>query len=207
MMRMREKLIEVATRQFGESGFEGASTRDIASAADTTMSNITYHFGGKQGLYRAVGQAIVAKMRAVVASAPIAIPADDATDAERIELICAVLQRIGAFMLSEEAAPMARFVAREQQDPNSTMREFLTEGIHDFGLMLEHQLRFLRPEFSSIESKTTIFFLISMAMSLRSARLSLCIFMGVEGIDERLSQQILERLDRTAREVLGASSA
>ena len=50
---IRERLLSVAIERFGESGFEGASTRDIAQAADTAMSSITYHFGGKEGLYLA----------------------------------------------------------------------------------------------------------------------------------------------------------
>ena len=53
---MRERLISVAIQQFGEHGFAGASTRDIAAAADTTMSNITYHFGGKDGLITAIAE-------------------------------------------------------------------------------------------------------------------------------------------------------
>ena len=68
---MRERLIQVAIQRFGELGFDGASTRDIAAAADTTMSNITYHFGGKEGLYHAAAEAIVTIMQSQKAFLPI----------------------------------------------------------------------------------------------------------------------------------------
>jgi AcrR family transcriptional regulator len=50
----RARLIEAATPLFAEHGLEGTSTRDIAKAADLNISLISYYFGGKEGLYRAV---------------------------------------------------------------------------------------------------------------------------------------------------------
>lgn len=50
----RKKLLDVATRLFAEKGFDGTSTRDIAKAADLNISLISYYFGGKEGLYKAV---------------------------------------------------------------------------------------------------------------------------------------------------------
>ena len=55
---MRVRLIETVIRQFGETGFEGASTHTIAVAAHTTMSKITYHFGSKHGLLCFAGVAM-----------------------------------------------------------------------------------------------------------------------------------------------------
>ena len=60
---IRERLLSVAIERFGESGFEGASTRDIAQAADTAMSSITYHFGSKEGLYLACADFISEMIR------------------------------------------------------------------------------------------------------------------------------------------------
>src|SRR3954465_6051144 len=52
------RLLDVAIEQFGRLGFEGASTRNIARASGTAMSSITYHFGGKEGLYPATADHI-----------------------------------------------------------------------------------------------------------------------------------------------------
>lgn len=50
----RVRLIEVARGLFAEKGLEGTSTRDIAKAANLNVSLISYYFGGKEGLYKAV---------------------------------------------------------------------------------------------------------------------------------------------------------
>jgi AcrR family transcriptional regulator len=55
---LRDRLIDAALCEFAQLGFAGASTRSIAAAAKTTMSAITYHFGGKQGLYLAAAMAV-----------------------------------------------------------------------------------------------------------------------------------------------------
>ena len=47
------RLLDVAVDHFGRFGIDGASTRAIAKDAETPMSSITYHFGGKEGLYLA----------------------------------------------------------------------------------------------------------------------------------------------------------
>lgn len=201
---MRDKLINVAIRQFGERGFDGASTRDIAAEAETTMSNITYHFGGKEGLYRAAAEAIVLRFAAVTGDQFAQRLADDnaADPADRIDTVCLVLRTIAAFMLSDEAAPLARFVAREQQNPASIMREFFEREIKPKVTMLELQVRHVRPDLSEKEVTATVFYLLSMAISLRSSRLSLCMFLEVPDIEEPVAAQLLDRLDGTIREVL-----
>jgi len=60
-------LLQTAIEQFGRLGFEGASTRDIARASDTAMSSITYHFGGKEGLYLAAADHIAETIAALQA--------------------------------------------------------------------------------------------------------------------------------------------
>jgi AcrR family transcriptional regulator len=48
----RDKLIQVAKTLFSEKGFDGTTVKDIASAAGVNISLISYHFQGKEGLYR-----------------------------------------------------------------------------------------------------------------------------------------------------------
>lgn len=50
----RERLFLAALRLFAEQGYAKTSTREIASAAEVNISAISYYFGDKQGLYRAV---------------------------------------------------------------------------------------------------------------------------------------------------------
>jgi AcrR family transcriptional regulator len=50
----RERLLQAALRLFAEKGFAKTSTREIALAAQTNIAAISYYFGDKAGLYRAV---------------------------------------------------------------------------------------------------------------------------------------------------------
>lgn len=50
----REKLIEAATPLFAQKGFAAVSIRELATAAGINSALISYHFGGKEGLYAAV---------------------------------------------------------------------------------------------------------------------------------------------------------
>lgn len=69
----RQRIIEAALLVFAERGFAGASTRDIAAAADANQGLIAYHFGSKEALWQAavhslfetLQQEIGAKMAAV----------------------------------------------------------------------------------------------------------------------------------------------
>src|SRR5476649_2707437 len=53
------RLIQAAIEQFAQSGMSAVGTRAIADAAGMQMSAITYHFGGKEGLYLACARHIV----------------------------------------------------------------------------------------------------------------------------------------------------
>jgi len=50
----RRRLIETAIEVFATYGYEGASTRRLAERAGVNLPAIQYHFGSKEGLYRAV---------------------------------------------------------------------------------------------------------------------------------------------------------
>lgn len=49
----RERIIEAAIVEFALHGFEAASTRAMADAADAKHTLVTYHFNGKEGLWQA----------------------------------------------------------------------------------------------------------------------------------------------------------
>lgn len=53
---LRNKLVLIATRLFAERGLNGVSIRELSKAAGVSISMISYHFGGKEGLYSSVLQ-------------------------------------------------------------------------------------------------------------------------------------------------------
>jgi TetR/AcrR family transcriptional regulator, regulator of cefoperazone and chloramphenicol sensitivity len=52
----RRKIIEAAIALFGQHGFEGSSTRDIAARAGVNAPALQYYFENKEGLYRACAE-------------------------------------------------------------------------------------------------------------------------------------------------------
>lgn len=49
----RERILAAAIREFAAGGFDGVSTRVVADAAGVRHALVTYHFHGKEGLWRA----------------------------------------------------------------------------------------------------------------------------------------------------------
>lgn len=49
----RESLMNAAKKVFAQHGFEGATVKAIAEAAGVNISLVSYHFHGKEGLFRA----------------------------------------------------------------------------------------------------------------------------------------------------------
>ena len=68
----REKLQTAGTRMFAEKGFAGVSIRQLAEESGVNNALISYHFGGKEGLYEAVVTAqyerLVGRVEAIAAS-------------------------------------------------------------------------------------------------------------------------------------------
>jgi AcrR family transcriptional regulator len=49
----KEQLLRAGMKLFAKNGLEGTTVRDIAQLAGTNICMVSYHFDGKEGLYRA----------------------------------------------------------------------------------------------------------------------------------------------------------
>jgi AcrR family transcriptional regulator len=47
-----EKLLRAAKKVFAKKGYDGATVKELADTAHVNVSLVSYHFGGKEGLYR-----------------------------------------------------------------------------------------------------------------------------------------------------------
>lgn len=67
--RLAQRILDASIDLFASNGFRGTSVRDIGKAVGTTMSNIYYHFGSKEGLLMAIldrtSRKIVERLRQV----------------------------------------------------------------------------------------------------------------------------------------------
>jgi AcrR family transcriptional regulator len=111
------KLVEAALPIFGLRGLEGASTREIAKTAGKPMSAITYHFGGKEGLYLACARHISETLGMLLGLA-----GEEQAITDRVEAhgkIGQLMSLLVSAMLRNETAPFARFIFREQQEPTA----------------------------------------------------------------------------------------
>jgi AcrR family transcriptional regulator len=119
----RERLIDAALDAFGINGFDGASTREIARRAGANLAAIPYHFGGKEGLHRAVAKHIVdsinASMGALVEATEAQLQQQTVSAALARRMLHATVDRAADTLLARpEAARWARFIIREQMDPS-----------------------------------------------------------------------------------------
>jgi AcrR family transcriptional regulator len=100
----QDVLLESASELFAERGFDGATAELIAEAAGVNKAMINYHFGGKEGLYRAC----LEQLFAGVESRLTAIRAVEASPEEKLD------RYIAAFAeLNTKRPTFARLVLRE----------------------------------------------------------------------------------------------
>lgn len=204
---MRNSLIHAAIERFGKRGYDAVGTREIAAAVDTPMSSITYHFGGKEGLYIAAAEHIFDHIHDEVLAHGPPLPDDDATRDERLAAICARIRAVGTFMLSEKSAPFALFMGREQQDPSPKVLTLMEAKILPVMRGLAHQVAILRPELDEREAKAVSVFLFGMAITLRHSHATLGLLMGRKTFDATTRKMLLDQLEQSVRAVLTGGAA
>jgi AcrR family transcriptional regulator len=114
----RARLIAHATRIFAAKGYAASSTREICEAAGANVAAIHYHFGDKEGLYRAVLAAPIEAMAARFGRFD--DPALDFGQAMRV-----LLRPFVAMALDEdpEARDVLRLHLREAFEPTDVFRD------------------------------------------------------------------------------------
>ncbi len=134
--------MDAAASAFAEHGFEAASVRDITAKAKVNQGAITYHFGGKDGLYRAVLEAVRAEIGA--------LPLLDLDGVDRHPLDEAVRLFLRQMLAPLAAGPRARrhlrIFAWEQLRPTAVRRKLSAEKPFPPVIVAERIVRRFRPE-------------------------------------------------------------
>jgi len=119
----RNKIMKAAARIFAEDGYDGASVRKIVAKADVNQAAISYHFGSKEGLYRAVLQmALEALLQADVSTAP--APAEAAREAA---LRAFIRRQLQPMLARDELSQYLRIFNWETVRPTPAFRKFMAE--------------------------------------------------------------------------------
>jgi AcrR family transcriptional regulator len=127
----RQALIRAGLRLFGENGFDGTSTRELAAAAHANIGSIAYHFGSKEGLRAAcagfIVETITGRASQALASAG---PAVMGAAAAREQLDAAVERMVAFVVASPEAGVIVQFVLRELAQPTAAL-DLIYEGVFE----------------------------------------------------------------------------
>ncbi|MHA6718051.1 CerR family C-terminal domain-containing protein [Sphingomonas sp. RS6] len=195
-------LLDVAIDQFGRLGFEGASTREIARASGTAMSSITYHFGGKQGLYLAaaahIGERIAAMQHGVARAA---LAAGDTREAAAPAL-ADLLDSIAQMMLNSETESWARFVIREQQEPTEAFDRLFDGAMRPVLDVVVALIGRARADLSRDDCLAVGILLFGQAMVLRASRAAITRSFGVTQIDEAIATRLRAHLRANIHAIL-----
>jgi AcrR family transcriptional regulator len=182
-----DRLLDTAIDQFGRKGIDGASTRTIAAAAGTTMSSITYHYGGKNGLYLAAARHIADQMGEWMAPTLAALEsqrvANEGADAPLAELL-KIIDRFVEVMVHQKSAAWARFIVREQMEPTEAF-DVLYAGM--MGRLVDHLsaliVRIGRGQYDAADARLKTVAIVGQALVFRVARATVLRATGWNDID------------------------
>jgi AcrR family transcriptional regulator len=121
----RARIIRTALDLFGQHGFDGVSTRDIAAHAGVPAPSLQYYFENKEGLYAACIEDIqLAAMNAVGPALETldGLMESDASDEKIIDGYCSALDGLADFLFgSPDATSRALFITRRIMPSKSTI--------------------------------------------------------------------------------------
>jgi TetR/AcrR family transcriptional regulator, regulator of cefoperazone and chloramphenicol sensitivity len=148
----RERLLQAAVVAFGQRDYDGVSTREIVEAAEANISAISYHFGGKQGLYLATAEYLAEQLYEQMAArlATIHEALESADPPVIADLLCDLLGGFLEVLLKGnlgESAPGIIF--REQHRPTDAFEILyrkLLQPMHEMLTMLVAGYRGETPE-------------------------------------------------------------
>ena len=207
---LQNTLLEMAIEHFGKFGFEGASTREIARASGTAMSSITYHFGGKEGLYLAAADHIAACVRerqnAQMAAVKEMANAPDITRDQARDCLLALLDSFAQMMLEPASEDWARYIVREQQAPTEAFERLYNGMMRDVIEAFVRLVCVIRSDLSLPEAKALTVLLYGQTLIFRTGRAAVCRVLGVETLSAADGNLLRTQLRATATCILNGGS-
>jgi AcrR family transcriptional regulator len=203
----RERILDAALDLFGERGLAGATVRDIAAHAKVNVAAISYHFGGKEELYRAlaamVAGGIEARVRSRAAKFIDQPPADRAGAVAALEMLVDTV--VDVIVGPPEMRRVARFIIREQMQPTGAFDIlFATFGpLHMMACRLFGLATGLEPE--AADTRLRVFMLMGQVLFLRLAEAAVLRRMGLDHYDAAFLARVKALLKTNLHALLAAA--
>ncbi|HEX6995127.1 MAG TPA: CerR family C-terminal domain-containing protein [Gammaproteobacteria bacterium] len=215
----RAALIDAATRVFGRDGFHAATTKVIAREAGANPALISYHFGGKEGLYVAVVEHIIETMAARIGPIAVEVEAERralegaargsglAAPAAYFELLLRIVDRFVDVLTAEESAPWAKIIVREQQEPSPAFDLFY-DGLHGRVLALVASLvaRIGGRQSPTTADRLTTLAIVGDVLVFRVARATATRFLGWDTLGPKEIARIKKAVRRNVGAMLGVAT-
>lgn len=190
----RDVLLDAATLIFARAGYQAANIREIAEAAEVNPALIGYHFHGKEGLYLAVFERMIAQLRLVMdahmAQVELALrepEADLAPEVRReryLPPLLGLLEGLLVHMVHEHPA-WGELIVREQFAPTAAF-DLLYQGIFSRGHgALSAMVHRLRPDQDTEWVRLLAASLVAQVLIIRNSRALLKRLLAWNAIGDR----------------------
>jgi TetR/AcrR family transcriptional regulator, regulator of cefoperazone and chloramphenicol sensitivity len=123
----RRRIVAAAIDMFALHGYDGTSTRALAESAEVNLPAIQYHFGSKEGLYRAavdhIVDQIVGGMKPTVTRVAAALAGGELARNTLFALLFDMLDALLAIITEDPRAPRKKlFIARADIERSAALK-------------------------------------------------------------------------------------
>jgi AcrR family transcriptional regulator len=145
------RILAAAETEFASLGYDATSLRQVARKAGVPIALVSYHFGGKPGLYRAIFEArtpaTVEQRKAGLALADL-----ETDPARKLDMIVkAVLVPMLRLRAAEHSSTFGTLLAREVSDPRSIEREIVKDMLDPVAEAVTARLAAVLPDRTKAE--------------------------------------------------------
>lgn len=200
----RGRLLEAGVKEFARNTYESASVRDIAAQAGVTVAMVGYHFGGKEGLYRAVAEFIAERGLELIGPAQeqarqvLGGPRPD-----RGSLVAAISQVLRALLEAHSqdgSLDWARILLREQLNPSPAIQILHEKLTRPYMTVLADLLAALEDRPVERRDMIRAFSLLGQAIIFRNARDASIKLLGGETRTQADYDEMMRLIERQLRD-------
>ena len=137
----KARLLEAGLQCFADRGLKGVTIREIARISGQNSAAITYYFGGKEGLYTAVLEAVMRffKNHVLVAEKTYgnSPPVEEMSPEQAVVLLKRIQRDFTLGILTDaKATQFALLMVREQTQPTAAFETLYTDTVEPLHRML-----------------------------------------------------------------------